>query len=171
MAGKQALIIVVLATVLGLTVNLFSPAKIPYVGAYRSISDSGDPVVPPAAMPGDPPFIGVDVAQLEYNAGNVLFVDAREPEEFECGTIAGAINVPFDYLPDDNLEQFFDSTLNVPKDYPIITFCSGEECDLSLQLARNLQAFGYTNISIFFGGWRQWKKLNLPIERRRQCDG
>jgi 3-mercaptopyruvate sulfurtransferase SseA len=65
----------------------------------------------------------------------------------------------------------FDSTLGVGPDYPIIVFCSGEECDLSLHLARNMQAVGYTNVAIFFGGAREWEKFGFEVERRRQCGG
>jgi len=170
MVVRQALLILILAAALGLGINLVSPNKIAYIGRYRSIASGSDPIVPPSAEPGDPPFIALDVAQLEFNAGTSLFVDARDPEEYACGTIPGAINVPFDYLPEGDLTQYFDSALGgVPRDYPIITFCSGDECDLSLHLARNLQAFGYTNVSIFFGGAREWKKFGLQMEKRAEC--
>ena len=172
MVLKQVVTILVLAAILSLGVNLFSPSKIAYVGQYRSISTGNDPIVPPAVAPGDPPFIAIDVAHLEFNTQSALFVDAREPEEFACSTIPGSINIPFDYLPEDNLGQYFDSALGgISKDHPIITFCSGEECDVSLHLARNLQAFGYTNVSIFFGGSREWEKSGLAMERRADCGG
>ncbi|MFQ6008443.1 MAG: rhodanese-like domain-containing protein [Candidatus Zixiibacteriota bacterium] len=172
MVIKQVLVILVLASVLGLGLNLVSPHKISYIGHYRSVTNSDDPIVPPEVIPGDPPFIAIDVAQLEFNAQSALFVDAREPEEFNCGTIPGAINIPFDHLPETNLGKYIDSALGgIAKDHKIITFCSGEECDLSLHLARNLQALGYDSILIFFGGAREWEKLGLQMERRTECGG
>jgi rhodanese-related sulfurtransferase len=168
---KQILIIVVLAAGLGLVVNTFHPNKIPYVGHYRSLSSGEGPIIPPSAEKGDPPFIAIDVAEMEHSNSKTLFVDARDPEEYECGTIPGAINIPFEYLPEDSLAHYFDSALGgVKKDFPIITFCSGEECDLSLQLGRNLQAYGYTNVAIFFGGAREWEKFGLTMERRKNCE-
>ncbi len=168
---RQTLTILVLAAILGLGLNLFTPNRIAYVGQYRTLSASNDPIVPPNAAPGDPPFIAVDVAELEFNSGSAIFVDTREPEDFECGTISGSINIPFDYLPDEGLEKYLDSALgSVARDRMIITYCSGEECDLSIHLARNLQAFGYTRVSIFFGGSREWEKYGLPIERKHACD-
>ncbi len=150
--------------------NLISHNKIPYVGKYRSLHDGRGPILPPDPSPGDPPFIGVDVAELEFSLGEALFVDAREPEDFECATISGSVNIPFDHLPDENLEAYIDSALGgVPRDFSIITYCSGEECDLSLHLARNLQALGYTNVSIFYGGFREWERFGLPLERRKEC--
>lgn len=168
---KQIIVITLLSVVLGLGVNLFSPNKIPYIGHYRELSNGDGPIIPPSAEEGDPPFIAIDVAQMEFEIGKAVFVDARDHEEFVCGTIPGAINIPFEYLPEDNVEQYLDSCLNhISKDSPIIVFCSGEECDLSLHLARNLQYYGYSNLSIFFGGAREWEKFGLKMERREKCE-
>ncbi len=170
MVTKQVVTIIVLAAILGLGINLFSPHKISYVGQYRPIIAGSGPIIPPEAVSEDPQFIGVDVAELAFKQKSTIFIDARELEEFECGTIPGSINIPFDYLPDDDLGKYFDSALGGnAKDHPIITFCSGSECDLSLHLARNLQAFGYTKVSIFFGGAREWEKTGMAMERRGEC--
>lgn len=170
MALKQALTILVLAVVLGLGINLFSPNAVDYIGKYRDISSGDGPVVPPTAMEGDPPFIDINVAQMEHAAGDAIFVDARDEYEFACGTIPGSINIPFEYMPEENLVGYLDSALGyVDKDTPIIIFCSGEECDLSLHLARNLQGFGYTQTAIFFGGSREWGKFGFELEVREKC--
>jgi len=170
MTLRQAIILLVLAAVLGLGVNIFSPNKIPLVGKYRTLSSGEGPIVPPSAAAGDPPFIDINQAQMEYDLGAAKFVDARDPEEFECGTIPGSVNIPFEYLPEDNLALYIDSALGgVSKDKELIVFCSGEECDLSLYLSRNLRSFGYTNVLIFFGGAREWEKFGLQVERRRPC--
>ncbi len=169
-AIKQALMLVILAGVLGLGANLVSPNRIDYIGKFRDLHGGSGPIVPPSAEPGDPPFIGIDEAQMEYATSKTIFIDARNPEEFNCGTIPGAINIPFEQLPDSNLGTYFDSTLNgVTKNHPLIIFCSGEECDLSTQLARNLQRLGYTSLAIFFGGAREWEKFGLEMQRRKQC--
>lgn len=169
---RQAAIILALAAILGLGLNLVAPNRIAYIGPYGTLSAGSDhPIVPPNAAPGDPPFIGIDVAELEFSSDNAVFVDTREPEVFECGTIPGSINIPFDYLPDGDMEKYLDSALGgIARDHVIITYCSGEECDLSLHLARNLQALGYSRVSIFFGGSREWERFGLEIERRRACD-
>lgn len=170
-AIRQSVYILVIASVLGLGLNLVSPKRIDYVGEWRELQEGVGPIVPPSAEPGDPMFIAVDSALLDFNSRAALFVDAREPEEFECGTIPGAVNIPFDYLPEGDLGPYIDSALShLPKGAKVITFCSGEECDLSLHLARNMQSLGYSNLAIFFGGAREWEKFELPMERRRQCD-
>lgn len=168
---KQALGLLCISAVIGLGVNAFSPNKIPYIGQYRTLSSGNGPVVPPEAAAGDPPFIDIQIAQLEFGTHSSIFIDAREPEDFECGTIPGSINIPFEHLPAENIPQFLDSALDhTGKDTPMIVFCSGEECDLSLHLGRNLAANKYTKVSIFFGGAREWEKGGLEMERRKQCE-
>ncbi|MBD3403019.1 hypothetical protein GF420_08990 [candidate division GN15 bacterium] len=167
---KQALLLLALAVILGLGVNLVSPNAVDYIGKYRDISSGDGPIVPPTAMEGDPAFIDVNVAQMEHAAGQAIFVDAREEYEFHCGTIPGSVNLPFEYLPDENFAGYIDSALGYPdKDTPIIVFCSGEECDLSLHLARNLQDLGYTNPAIFFGGAREWQNMGFEMEVSPEC--
>ena len=168
---KQAFTLLIITLILGMGVNLVSPNKIPYIGTYRELSSGDGPIIPPTAEEGDPPFIAIDVAEMEYSMGKTIFVDARDEIEFNCGTIPGSVNIQFDYLPEENTDRYIDSLLNfVSKDTPIIVFCSGEECDLSLHLARNMQYYGYTNLSIFFGGAREWENFNLELQRSPECE-
>lgn len=167
---KQTIILLGLAVLFGLGSNLISPNKISYVGDYRDLSSGDGPIIPPTAAEDDPAFIAIDVAVLEHGTNGAVFVDARDPEEFNCGTIPGSVNLPFEYLPEENLEAHIDSVLNkVGFDMPLIVFCSGEECDLSLHLGRNLQIIGYTKVMIFFGGAREWENNELDMERREDC--
>ncbi|MBK7141141.1 MAG: rhodanese-like domain-containing protein [bacterium] len=166
----QLLILLLISCAVSIGVNAVSPNGIDLIGKYRDLSSSEGPIVPPTAEPSDPPFIDINVAQMEHAAGQALFVDARNPEDFECSTIPGSVNLPFEMLPEGDLAPFFDSVLAAPKDRMLIVFCSGEECDLSLHLGRNLQLQGYTNIAIFFGGAREWEKFGLDVERRKQCE-
>ena len=74
-------------------------------------------------------------------------------------------------VSEDDLEGYLNDALNgTPKDASIVIFCSGEECDLSLHLARNMQFLGYTRVMIFFGVSREWVKFRLEVERRSNCD-
>jgi rhodanese-related sulfurtransferase len=167
---RQFIILTILAIIVGLASNAINSNGVPLIGDYRELSAGDGPIIPPEADEGDPPFIGLQLAQMEHAAGKSIFVDARDESEFQCGTIPGSISIPFDYLPEENLEGYLDSALgHISKDDPIITFCSGEECDLSLHLGRNLQSFGYTNVAIFFGGAREWEKAGLEMERRIAC--
>lgn len=170
MVLKQFLALMIVATIMALVVNFVSPNGIALVGNYRTLSSGEGPIVPPSAEAGDPPFIDINQAQMEHSLGAALFVDAREPEEFECGTIPGSVNIPFEYLPEGDLTAYLDSAFGqVPTDHTLIVFCSGDECDLSLHLGRNLNTFGYSEVLIFFGGAREWEASGLEVERRVEC--
>jgi rhodanese-related sulfurtransferase len=168
---KEIVLLLVTSSVLGLGVNLFSPNKIPYVGTYRELSSGDGPIVPPSAMEGDPPFIDINTANMEYATRTAIFLDARDSTEFICATIPGSISIPFEQMPEEQEAAFVAERLTgLPKDQRLITFCSGEECDLSLHLARFLKAEGYTNVEIFFGGASEWKKFEMEFESRQTCD-
>jgi len=171
MVLKQLSALLLLAVVIGVTINVISPNGIPLVGKYRTLSSGEGPIVPPSAQTDDPPFIDINQAQMEYEVGNSVFIDARDPDEFVCGTIPGSINIPFEYLPEGDLGKYFDSVLgSAAHDKTLIAFCSGEECDLSLHLGRNLNVYGYNNVLIFFGGSREWEKFGMEVERRAECE-
>lgn len=168
---KQIIWLLVFAAIFGVARNNFFANGIELVGKWRDLSTGDGPIVPPTADEGDPPFIAIDVAEMEHSFGNALFVDARDEIEFICGTIPGSINVPFEYLPEGDLKIYFDSAFSkIALDALIIVFCSGEECDLSLHLARNLQELNYSEIMIFFGGAREWEEFELELQRSDKCE-
>lgn len=173
MACKQAAYILLISAGIGLGLNLVRADRIPYFDQWRDLHSGEGPITPPESEPGDPPFVTVNSARIDFNSGSALFIDAREPEEFECGTIPGSVSIPFDNLPDSpDLGPYFDSALGgLSLDRRIVIFCSGDECDLSIHVARNMQAVGYTDLAIFFGGSREWERFGLPVERRRECGG
>lgn len=107
----------------------------------------------------EPKAIKIDFAYKLFQEGK-KFVDARPVEEYEENHIKGAINIPF--YGSENYE----SVLNkISKDEIIITYCSGDDCDLSILLGDELFAKGYKKIYIFFGGWNDWLKMGYPTEK------
>ncbi len=165
----KASILILLAVATSLTVNSLSPAGIPLIGNWPSVSDSDSVAVPPSAEAGDPPFISLDEAAALYQRREVIFIDARNPEDYIYGHIRGAINIPYDFLPVDRLEEFWRETVQVaPKENDIVTYCSGLECESSLHLGREMASQGYTKIHIFYGGWREWERAGLPITQGNQ---
>ncbi len=159
---SQIVVISSVAALLAVGNNLVNPNKIPWVGNWPSLSDDSDSIwISPSYEKGDPPTLRLAEAFDRFNSKTYLFVDAREPDEYQLGHIKGAINLPFDTF-DDHWSQVEPL---LPKEARIVTYCSGSECDASLLLARLLiQRYGYKNIEIFFGGWPVWSKHRLPID-------
>ncbi|MDP7558673.1 MAG: rhodanese-like domain-containing protein, partial [Candidatus Marinimicrobia bacterium] len=48
---------------------------------------------------------------------------------------------------------------------PIVTYCGGGECDVSMELAVELMdSWDYERIFVYKGGWPEWKAAGYPAE-------
>jgi rhodanese-related sulfurtransferase len=107
-----------------------------------------------------PPMISLSEAWNLYQSGDAVFVDARHEFDFRLGHITGAINVPLrEYEVKKALLSGF------PKNKLIVAYCDGAECNSSIELSVKLMQDGYTDVKIFFGGWREWEDANHPTEK------
>jgi rhodanese-related sulfurtransferase len=156
---KQAVYLVLLAAVFGLAYNLFSFRGIALVGAWAPKVLASGITVPPSYMEGeDAPVINLSEAMTAYNSGQAIFLDARTMEDYKAGHIKGAIQL---YMEEFEVE-YAEVKDQLPKDALIITYCGGDECELSLFLTRNLKEQGFANLKVFFGGWKEWVDAGLP---------
>jgi rhodanese-related sulfurtransferase len=98
-------------------------------------------------------------AEEQFLTGSAIFFDARTPELYQKGHIRGARNLPigeFDQLAD----KVF---MNFPEDTLFVTYCDGEDCALSGELALKLKEIGYENVRVLHNGWSVWKSHQLPV--------
>jgi rhodanese-related sulfurtransferase len=148
------------AVILGVVYNAVSPRGIDLIRKDQGLAWSSDATrnATPSTSP-RPTFINVDQAIKIFQRGDGLFIDARHEDEFNEGHIKGAISLPL-----SRLEAHPDLVRGLPKDTLIVTYCSGEECALSIDLGERLALLGFTNVKVFFSGWLEWEKRNLPIE-------
>ncbi|MDG1847616.1 MAG: rhodanese-like domain-containing protein [Candidatus Marinimicrobia bacterium] len=86
----------------------------------------------------------------------MLFVDAREESYFNEGHIPKSICFDEFELLIDKLESLIDM------DDPFVVYCSDDDCGSSEELSYELQSYGFTNILLFKGGWKQWQEANYP---------
>ena len=105
----------------------------------------------------EPKAITLSQAYSLYNA-NGKFIDAREAFDYEEGHITGAINIPY-----YEFEEYKNKLDNLSKDEPVVAYCSGTDCDLSILLGNQLSSMGYKKVFIFFGGWPEWIDANYPV--------
>ena len=58
----------------------------------------------------------------------------------------------------------------VNEDDPIVTYCSGGECDLSLELARILMGedWAFSKVFVYDGGISEWKNAGYPISKSNE---
>ena len=108
----------------------------------------------------EPKAIKLDQAYILYNKG-ITFIDARDTSDFIAGHIKNSINIPFDDF--DNYKPRLDQ---LSKENPLVVYCAGTECDLSILLGNLLfNEMGYKKVYVFFGGWLDWTKAKYPVEK------
>ena len=157
----KAVFVVLLSMAIGISYNALSGKGIALVGSWSGKITSDSLSVPPSYVEGfDPKAISLNDAMMYFQSRDAIFVDARYKEEFEFGHIKGAINLPF-----EEFDKYHDWVKDkLPLDRILVIYCGGTECEASLFLARLLRNFGYKdeNMRVFFGGWEEWQKTNLP---------
>jgi rhodanese-related sulfurtransferase len=104
-------------------------------------------------------------ALFDAKAGTI--VDAREPADYREGHIPGAINLPYDEVvtDPDRLEKFD------PQGKPIIVYCGGGTCELSMNLGFALVNAGKKKVLVFMGGWPEWSTSGYPIAKGATPEG
>jgi len=105
-------------------------------------------------------IISLEESLRLYESGEVLFLDARPESQYVEGHIKGAVNLPW-----QDLDRYFMDVLE-KLDGPeaIITYCDGEACDLSHELALFLNETGFEKVYVLVNGWSVWIEAGLPIE-------
>jgi rhodanese-related sulfurtransferase len=125
---------------------------------------------PPVERRAPPPFIPesdrpvritLAVAKSLFDAGAALFMDARDPSDYEAGHIPGALRM----TRDDALEDP-DRIKALPvRGRPIVAYCSGGVCEASLELAQALVDAGYRKVLVYSGGFPDWEAAGYPVKQ------
>ena len=163
-----------MSSLLGLLINYINPKGIPIIKEDRQLKFVDDSITSyitnkfietdnnknPNGVSDEAKAITLKQAFSLYNQ-NVLFIDARDYVEYEIGHIKNAVSLPY---PDfDEYKRVLDT---IPKTIPIVAYCDGEDCDLSILLGDKLFESGYKEVYIFFGGWIDWQMANYPVESK-----
>ncbi len=96
----------------------------------------------------------VDPAEAEARLDDATFLDVRELDEYEQGTVPGAV-----FIPRGHLESQVEN--KVPKkDQPVVVYCAGGT--RSAFAAETLEELGYTDVVSMSGGFGRWKDQGRP---------
>ena len=96
----------------------------------------------------------VQVQEAVRDSTSILFLDAREPEEYEVSHIKNALHVGYEH---------FDTSIlvGIRKDRRIVVYCSvGYRSE---KVVEKLLAVGFNNVSNLYGGIFEWVNQDNPV--------
>jgi len=150
---REAGLIILLSIAAGLAVNLARTDSIPFVQDWstegRLSQDNGDSLA-----------ISLAEAKILFKENKAVFLDARSRDLFDEGHIKGSRSLPWHEVDD----YFQEALQGMDREAPVITYCDGESCNLSHDLALFLKNMGFSNVKVLINGWTVWIENKLPIE-------
>jgi rhodanese-related sulfurtransferase len=151
--SRQALALLMSTALLAWAANQIRPDSLPLLGDWS----------PEARIKmrfGENILIPFEEARVKFLTGSAVFLDARPPDLFLKGHIQGARNLPLAEFDRMAGEVFMD----FPEDTLFVTYCDGEDCVLSAELALKLKGIGFKNVRVLQNGWSMWKSHQLPTK-------
>ena len=104
------------------------------------------------------PRISIDEVKTLMAKKQVILVDVRDPQTFAEGHMPGALNVPFDHIP--NYVDAWKKDSRV-----LVTYCACANETTAARAVVDMNAFGITNAKALLGGWNEWVKRGEQIQR------
>ncbi|MBC8216342.1 MAG: rhodanese-like domain-containing protein [Candidatus Marinimicrobia bacterium] len=153
----QAFIIMVVSIIVAVSVNAFHPGAIPFfakeiktVNSHIELIENDETALIQ--------YISLEIARSLYDEG-ILFVDARDIAYYNEGHIPGA-------LSNENFMKllFTIDSLQTRTDI-VITYCNGDDCGSSEDLAYDLLDSGFSNVMVFVDGWSEWVNVGYEVEK------
>jgi rhodanese-related sulfurtransferase len=160
-----AVVLLALASLAGgLLVNRFASLPLPIV--YQTPEQRFDAelttlVVAPPFKFAPAPTVGLEEFRSAVQSQTALILDARPSVFFEQGHVPGALNLSREDFARDY--RRLSPVLKAAADKPIIVYCSGGDCHDSRLVANALLTLGFSNVSVFSGGWEVWSAAKLPV--------
>ena len=105
-------------------------------------------------------------ARAEIDGGDVVLIDVRDPERFEAGHLAGAVNVPSGESAREAHDAAYAEAVKeagaTSADRVILVCGQGNRSARTADALHN--EHGFTNVASIIGGSKLWSDLGYPIE-------
>ncbi|MHB1096773.1 MAG: ArsR/SmtB family transcription factor [Gemmatimonadaceae bacterium] len=133
-------VVLVLREIQALALRRFSDVE----GVMHSVIEASDTLEP------------IDARELRrrMKSGDITLIDVRPAAEYNAGHIAGAMSVPL-----QSLQQHLKA---IPKHRPVVAYCRGPYCVLTVEAVARLNRHGY-EVRRFADGFPGWKADGLPV--------
>ena len=136
---------------------------------YNIINDAGFIAYPQAVSALQSAHIRTFIPKLSLHKTRKLlkngsvFIDARMPQDYQLGHLEGAISVPVSSSDEERRK----ATAYIDKDARVVLYCQSAGCKFAEIVALKLIEDGYTDISIYKGGWAEWAAKNGKIKQEQ----
>ena len=154
----QAVAVIIAASAIGFFVNYFRDdglnIKKDWSVKARMTTDSGESLIIPLKQ-----------AEKIFAENKAVFIDAWSQEDYSRSHIKGALSLPMHEID----EKFMDISQKLPRDKLIVTYCDGETCSLSHDLAEFLLSAGFNRVKVLINGLTVWKKADMPLESNEKA--
>jgi rhodanese-related sulfurtransferase len=172
----RTIILVLIAIAGGVAFNQFSPKGLKLITPFHRVNIGDQHLKIPIFLSRklykqqslnlgshQPLEFRLNEAYEHYQNRSALFIDARTSAEYNEGHIPQAVSIPL---------EAFDYQTPILADFPMnqmmITYCEGESCSESIDLAVHLNEIGFSDVHIFIGGWEQWQAAGYPVNEGDQ---
>jgi rhodanese-related sulfurtransferase len=109
-------------------------------------------------------FVELKEAKRLFDEKAAIFLDSRSKEDYRDSHIKEAIALPLISLVQD---RTLAGRMIPDKNRLYIIYCSGEGCDLSVELAKELIVLDYQNVKVLGEGYPGWAEAKYPVESSR----
>lgn len=96
-----------------------------------------------------------------FKTARTVFVDARPANAWKQGHIMGAISLPLAVIQAE--KEWLDHP-GLADAVNVVVYCDRKNCATGPLAAALLRRKLRSQVSVYGGGWEQWKALDLPYE-------
>jgi rhodanese-related sulfurtransferase len=148
----RAFVLLCIAVAAAAIWNARLPLGIPW------LPSPGNRVGIPRAFETRLPEINATEALRLYEAGEALFVDSRDSEDYDKDHIPGAAS-----FPEREWAKLWPKMKDrLPRNRLLVLYCYGAHCGLSTRQGKALLEEGYDKLVILDYGWDTWTKAGNP---------
>lgn len=117
---------------------------------------------PPSSRPAITRMLTLEQFEA-FVAARGLVLDTRSDVVYQRGHVPSALSLPYArFAPGyEKLKPL----LEADKTRTIALYCGGANCSTAESVRERLVELGYTQISVFPGGWAAWREAGLPEEK------
>lgn len=163
---SQILFIFLIATAIGITMNVVRSNSLPWfakeIETVAADAAELDLLLKNSSETTALRSVTLQQAYEFFKLKKATFIDAREPAEYAAGHIPSAVNIPMDFIYE---EQYGSLLKQMRLDEPLVVYCPGVDCDLAKRAAEELRYRGFQRVFVFDGGFNEWRQAGYPIEK------